>query len=185
MANHTDLVAEVKKDLITRGVDLKGDCGAFEITKRVAWRLRAGGYGLLSKPGGANCQGYAVGIILSPIGEVIDMLGDAGGQNGPRWDETGELRPREQWRAPVDPGDDMPAEQPGQEPPPAPPPAPEGAALGVLRALLDQTTQQTAELQRIRGDLANGAKLLEQLAAGGALGDLLGGLFERRSRDRS
>ena len=35
------VVAAVKADLVARGVDLSGDCGAFAITSRVAWTLRS------------------------------------------------------------------------------------------------------------------------------------------------
>src|SRR5688572_15243198 len=49
-------VAAVKERLRADGVDLIGPCGAFAITKRVAWGLRATGAGLLSKPYGNQCD---------------------------------------------------------------------------------------------------------------------------------
>jgi hypothetical protein len=104
--NHTDIVAAVKAELQAQGKDLSGACGAFSITKRVAWRLRSEGAGLLSKPGGNNCEGYSVDYVTYPDGSGIDILGDAGGANSPGWDQgevAGALSGR--WRAPFDPGD--------------------------------------------------------------------------------
>ena len=53
------VVAQAKADLDAAGHDLSGPCGAFSITHRAAWRMRGEGAGLLYKPGGNNCQGYA------------------------------------------------------------------------------------------------------------------------------
>src|SRR5690349_18269590 len=47
-----EVVAAVKADLQARGVSLAESCGAFQITKRVAWTLRAQGAGVLDKPAG-------------------------------------------------------------------------------------------------------------------------------------
>ena len=90
MASPTpEFVAAVKAQLQARGVDLTGPCGAFAITKRVAWGLRATGAGLLSKPSGNNCDGFAVDIVAFPTGMIVDILGDAGNANTPLWN-TGE-----------------------------------------------------------------------------------------------
>lgn len=79
-------VAAVKHQLEARGVDLSGACGAFAITKRVAWGLRGQGAGLLSKPGGNNCNGFATDIIMFDNGnKAVDILSDGGGSNGPTW----------------------------------------------------------------------------------------------------
>lgn len=123
--DHTDIVREVKADLEARGFSLAGACGAFQITKRVAWRLRAEGVGLLSKPSGENCTGYAVGFIVYPNAAGYDILGDAGGDNGPQWSGP-DLDPGliGRWREPVDPGD-APAQAPPPTPEPLPDPAPE------------------------------------------------------------
>jgi hypothetical protein len=86
-------VAAVKAQLQSQGVDLTGPCGAFAITKRVAWGLRATGAGLLSKPGGNNCEGFAVDIICFPSGAIVDILGDAGGSNTPGWNEGEQIDP--------------------------------------------------------------------------------------------
>jgi len=45
-----EIVAQVKAELQARGVSLADSCGGFAITRRVAWRLRASGIGLVSKP---------------------------------------------------------------------------------------------------------------------------------------
>jgi len=83
--DQTSLVAQIKADLVSRGVDLTGPCGAFEITKRVAWALRNDQAGLLSKPSGNNCQGYSTDIIIYPDGYNYDILGSGGEANTPQW----------------------------------------------------------------------------------------------------
>jgi hypothetical protein len=97
-------VAAVKAQLQARGVDLTGACGAFAITKRVAWGLRATGAGLLSKPAGNNCDGFAVDIVAFPTGLIVDILGDAGNGNTPSWN-TGEPVEATRYRPAIDPGD--------------------------------------------------------------------------------
>lgn len=107
-----EVVREVKEDLVRRGVALTGPCGAFEITKRVAKKLNAG---LLSKPGGNNCNGYAVDIVCYADGHIYDILQDGGGLNNPTWQDAGM----------VDPGrfrvaltvDEVTPDQPPVEPP--------------------------------------------------------------------
>src|SRR5678810_711256 len=74
-------VAECKLFLQRTGIDLHGACGAFAITKMAAWGLRGTGAGLLSKPSGNNCDGYATDIICYPDGRIIDILGDGGNAN--------------------------------------------------------------------------------------------------------
>lgn len=101
-----EVVSAVKNDLIARNVNLSGPCGAFEITKRVAWILRSQGYGLLDKPSGNNCQGYSVDFLVTPALGGIDILVDGGGENTPAWSESeppGAFAGR--FRAPFDPGD--------------------------------------------------------------------------------
>jgi hypothetical protein len=104
------VVREVKADLERRGMSLSGPCGAFEITKRVAWQLRAEGAGVLTKPDGENCQGFAKDIVAYPDGRIFDMLIDGGGTNGPAWQDKGTVSP-ERYRRATDPGD-------GGSPPP-------------------------------------------------------------------
>jgi hypothetical protein len=64
----------------------------FEVTKRVAWALRAQGGGLLIKDGGENIvswQGYSfsAGRVCFPDGHIYKILSDVGpgGANGPQW----------------------------------------------------------------------------------------------------
>jgi hypothetical protein len=101
-ANHTDVVEAVKNELTANGVDLSG-CGAFEIVKRVAWQLRDEGAGLLSKPDGYNCGGFASDIIAYPSGFIFDILGGGGETNNPQWLKQGEVDPS-RYVAPTNPG---------------------------------------------------------------------------------
>lgn len=96
-------VAAVKAQLEREGLSLSGPCGAFRITKRVAWGLRDGGAGLLSKTSGNNCDGYATDIIVYRDGRAFDILGDGGNANVPNWLPTDVDDPAGRWRAPVQP----------------------------------------------------------------------------------
>jgi hypothetical protein len=125
---HPDVVAQVKAQLQAQGVDLSGPCGAWQITKGVAWALQAEGVGLLSKPSGNNCDGYSVDYVTYQDGSGVDILGDAGTTNAPGWDVNeppGALLGR--WRAPIAPG--------GTPPPPVVvvPPAPPGYDLDAIQ----------------------------------------------------
>jgi hypothetical protein len=121
---HADTVSSVKAALVMRGVSLSDSCGAFEITKRVAWQLRGEGAGILNKTSGNNCQGYSVDIIVYPGGAAFDILGDAGGANNPSWNPVGVNA--SDYRPAFDPGD-VTGSNPGPTPgpvvivPPAPP----------------------------------------------------------------
>lgn len=99
-------VAEMKAYLQSHGVNLSGPCGAFAITQNVAWGLRNYGFGLLDKPSGNNCEGYATDIVMpnTGTGSIVDILGDAGNGNVPNWSVSGggEVDPA-RWRAPVQP----------------------------------------------------------------------------------
>jgi len=97
-------VAAVKAQLEREGVDLANACGAFAITSRVAWGLRRLGYGLLSKPSGNNCQRFATDVIVAPNRhDIVDLLGDGGGDNIPGWlVRINEVDPS-RWREPVHP----------------------------------------------------------------------------------
>lgn len=119
--NHTATVAAVKAQLESAGVDLSGPCGAFEITKRVAWTLRLEGAGTLSKPSGNNCEGMSVDYILYQDGDGFDILGDAGGTNAPGWGGPEEGMDVTRWRAPVNPRD-LPPDPTPVPPTPVPPP---------------------------------------------------------------
>lgn len=78
------LVEQIKNELVSKGVDLRGPCGAFEITKRVAWGLRSQGYGLAYKghTGGNDCEGYSVDTVMKPDGTHWDILGSSGDGDG-------------------------------------------------------------------------------------------------------
>lgn len=95
-------VAAVKAALEAAGINLIGPCGAFAITKRVAWGLRGAGAGLLSKPNGNNCDGFATDIVAFPD-RAYDILSDGGATNGPTWNETGVDDLASRWRPPVQP----------------------------------------------------------------------------------
>jgi len=104
------LVADIKAGLVARGISLSGACGAFEITKRVAWALKSGGGGLLEKLTGNKCQDRSVDIVaFQGVGEtrIFDMLIDGGAANGPTWSE-GTPVAANRWKAPTDPGDTAP-----------------------------------------------------------------------------
>ncbi len=133
-----EVVAAVKQALEARHVSLEGPCGAFEITKRVAWALRGQGYGLLEKTGGTNCQGYSQDYITLQDGLGIDILGDAGGDNIPSWgmnEPPGALTGR--WRAPFDPGDGVSGPGPAQ-----PPVTGIESALNLLQQTLNEFRQE-------------------------------------------
>lgn len=131
--DRTHEVALVKSELMARGEDLSGPCGAFKIVVRVAWRLRSEGYGLLGgkTPGQNGCatngDKYSVDWILKPSGEGVDLLGDAGGMNAPMWNV--EHAPAQFYRPAFDPGDSEPA------PPPPPPPQNTDALLKKVESL--------------------------------------------------
>jgi len=140
--NHQDLVALVKAELVAHGVDLSGPCGAFQVTKRVAWRLRGEGYGLLGgkTPGQNGCaehgDKFAVDWLLKADGNGVDILVDAGGQNTPIWGP--DTANAAFYRPAFDPGDG----------PPTPPDPPSPPDLQPIYAALE--------------DLVNRLDLLEQ-----------------------
>lgn len=103
-AESAEYVQAVKSHLQAQGVDLIGPCGAFAITQNVAWGLKDKGYGLLSKPAGNNCKGYATDIVMqnTGTGEIIDILGDGGNNNTPIWVQSDTVDPG-RWRPPVQP----------------------------------------------------------------------------------
>lgn len=102
-----ETVETVKAYLEARGEDLSGPCGAFKITKRVAWALKDTGAGLLEKTSGNNCEGYAADVICYPDGRTFDILEDGGGKNGPRWAQHLPHDPAvaARYRPAIDPGD--------------------------------------------------------------------------------
>ena len=153
------LVSDITTGLLFRGVDLTGPCGAFQITKRVAWELRHTGCGLLSKPGGNHCAGYSVDYVVFRDRYGVDILGDAGGANTPAWNVDRDPALLDRWRAPIDPGDGA------VELPPPPPDRVTLAALdqhlAELRALVVERDDRIAErLTQIEDDLTAFSELL-------------------------
>lgn len=122
--DHTDIVRATKARLEAQGVNLSGQCGAFQITGRVAWALRTEGWGLISKnPGQNGCdtpQGrFAVDALLKQDGSVfVDLLINSETDNTPAW-QVREVNNTAGWAAPFDLGG-----APDAPPPPGPGPTP-------------------------------------------------------------
>lgn len=104
--NHVDLVGRVKDYLIAQNINISGFCGAFEITKRVAWALQGDGAGVLKTWHSGQCNGFAAGNIAYTDNSGVDILSDEGGDNTPGWgpgpsqNDSGVY-----YVAPTDPGD--------------------------------------------------------------------------------
>src|SRR4029453_8066374 len=106
-------VASVKARVLAAGINLNhgpGECGRFEVTKRVAWELRADGLGLMAKVGSQNgCSAtntldepkYGVGFVMYPDGTFADILCGGGDGNTPCWG-TGTTTPS-LWRPAFNP----------------------------------------------------------------------------------
>ena len=125
-----------------------GECGRFEVTKRVAWALRHDGVGLLLKTGAQNkCNeenstespGYGVDVIMYADGIVVDILGGGNeGPNTPLWLVNPVPAPLSSWRPPFDPGDDsLPPPLPPPIPPTPDPPPPPIPVVDLLKAITD------------------------------------------------
>jgi len=81
-----------------------GDCGAFEVTKRVAWHFRNRGAGLEYKPGGRRCEDRSIDIVLFNDGRSVDILIGGGVDNGPAWQVEHPYEGwQNYWRAPYNP----------------------------------------------------------------------------------
>jgi hypothetical protein len=81
----TAMVAWVIDDLRRQGISTSGDCGAFAITKRVAWAFRGRGAGLERKTAGRRCEDSSIDIVLFNDGQSVDILVGGGDVNGPAW----------------------------------------------------------------------------------------------------
>lgn len=174
-----EIVVAVKNDLIARNVNLSGPCGAFEITKRVAWILRTQGWGLLDKPSGNNCQGYSTDYLVRADFAGFDILGDAGGENIPSFGSEPNEPPGAfagRWRAPFDPGD-APAPTPPPTPTPTPTPGLEQQILALLMAHEDaqRIERERAEAfrQRVRVEWGKISKWVAVIGGSFLLGRLL------------
>lgn len=97
--NYYSTVVDAKAELVALGEDLSGPCGAFKITRKVAQMLAPSEptSGLLDKPSGNNCTGYATDIICFNDGIIYDILIDGGGANTPDWRFNGTVDPA-RWR---------------------------------------------------------------------------------------
>lgn len=129
------IVAQAKRELEAAGADLSGPCGAFKIANLSAQKQ---GLGILSKPNGNNCQGYATDINMARDGRAWDMLIDGGGANTPAWN-------------PIDPVDASLYREPigtaPQPPDPPDPPTPQPPPVDLTPVLkkLDEMTQTAAQ----------------------------------------
>lgn len=102
-----DVVVKMKAAVLANGIPTAGPCGAFQITKRVAWKLRASGIGLVAKtPTQTQCEGFSGDALMYRNGMVVDILIDSGGANGPTWNDAG-TTDASLWRSPIDPGDSI------------------------------------------------------------------------------
>lgn len=160
------IVEQVKAELEAAGENLSTPCGAFKITKKVAQRLASTGAGLLSKPSGNNCDGYAVDIIAYSDGRIFDCLIDGGGANEPSWNPGEKVDPS-RW-VPVAGPTEPPVEIP--DPPPTNPPAtpcnvnlkPLEASVESIEGILRAVSQGINTLQVKLNLLDEKVRLIEQ-----------------------
>jgi hypothetical protein len=85
-----EYVAAVKSALLADGKDLSGPCGAFTIVENVAYGLRETGCGTFFKDYGNMCRDRSTDVVCykdvaNGVAIIVDILGDAGGQNTPSW----------------------------------------------------------------------------------------------------
>lgn len=153
--SHLDIVRAIKKEVLAKGIDLDmppGECGRYQITKRVIWWFRDEGAGSIRKaPEQNNCDGHGVDIVMYKDGTIVDILGGGNeGRDTPQWNVLAPVDPA-LWLAPVDPGDTPAAIPPPQPPSPPPPPivtvdlAPVLAKLDAIAAKIDALPTKTAE----------------------------------------
>jgi hypothetical protein len=166
--DRTAVVARIKAALVSKGVDLNGACGSFQITERVAWELHNEGFKFLRKAGGnravpqpdgscldgdhTSAPGYATDYLISlnEGGVGYDLLGDGGGANNPQWggpesDSEMVARNLKNFGEPFNPGDGTVANPPtGPGAPPAGSPA---VDLQPLKDAISALTLQVADLQ--------------------------------------
>lgn len=157
--DHTPTVAAVKREVLARGISTANACGAFEITRRVAWAVAAEGWGLVhSDANGCVFQGekYRADALMQRNGLTIDMLGHSESDEGdtsnpnnyniPQWGGTGP-QPGGNWREPMNPMD------PGPVTPPVTPPGPPPPVVVVppsidLSTVYAKLAEQYAAIQR-------------------------------------
>jgi hypothetical protein len=101
-------IGRVKNYLMLQGYSLVGPCGAFTIVEHAVWYMGQTDptVGLLDKPDGNMCRGYATDIVMfrNQLGAIVDVLGDGGNANNPQWNVSspGEVE-LDRWRPPVQP----------------------------------------------------------------------------------
>jgi hypothetical protein len=156
--DHTDVVRAVIARLQDQGVNTSGPCGAFQITKRVAWELRGEGYGLLGgkSPAQNGCaesgDKFAVDWLLKADGHGVDILRDAGGANTPTWgEEEAEAR---FYRPAFATGGTTDEGQPPTPPVVVPPvvlpiPFPDGQVVSLLQSIINLQQEQLEALMRV------------------------------------
>lgn len=82
--DYSSYVQQAKDELVAAMVDLRGDCGAFEIVKRAAQLIQPvdATIGLFEKTDGSQCQGYSKDILAFVDGTKYDVLIGAGDGDG-------------------------------------------------------------------------------------------------------
>ncbi len=176
--DRTAIVSRIKAALVSKGVDLSGACGAFQITERVAWELHNEGFKFLKKSGGnravpqpdgscldgdhTGAPGYATDylIAMNEGGVGYDLLGDGGGANNPQWagpesDSEMVSRNLKNFGEPFNPGDGTSG---GSTSTPATPPAPMptvdvDAIKASISALMLQVSDLRAQLAAMAAEL--------------------------------
>jgi hypothetical protein len=86
--DHADLVIAVENYLESRGIDMTGNCGGFEVVKRVAWALRDEGAGVMSTFHSSACSenGYSGDLVAYSDNSAVDILTLAtSGTPSPHW----------------------------------------------------------------------------------------------------
>jgi hypothetical protein len=190
--DHTDVVARIRGQLESAGVDVHTVAGAFEITKRVAWELRSEGAGLLIKTAGENIwnwngMSFSAARICYPDGALRKILTDVPTTDNPEWADDGTVT-TDRYVPAIDPGP-----LPGQPPtPPTPPDTPDtpsesdaailaklDTVITTVQGMSDALRQMAVQLDRdvaategLRRDVLNAGKKLEELVASGVFGKL-------------
>jgi hypothetical protein len=145
-AQHADVVAAVKASLLERGIPILGPCGAYEITKRVAWRLREESAGTYEKLTGNNCQGRSIDIISYPDGRIYDVLQNAENDNIPAWNLVNQLPENSaRWRPVLTDPDSGVLPTPPQPPAPPVPSVPPSIDLSEILHKLETILQHIDE----------------------------------------
>jgi hypothetical protein len=140
------------------------------LCNEVAWRHRAGGWGLSRKTGGTrgrlpNGTEIAHDILHhQPTNQLVDILTAAGAESTPAWQPVGPPQsPDRTWVAPVDPATFGAALSPA--PAPAAPPPPAGPTLAELAAKVDALAAAVAGLPLLAHNSTATAEAVQRLEA--------------------